>query len=63
VFAQSLDVQPVTVILALLVGSAFGGFWGLMLAIPLAAFLQLLYRDYYLKSRWYTKNHTNKSQP
>jgi predicted PurR-regulated permease PerM len=54
VFSQSLDVQPVTVILALLVGGALGGFWGLMLAIPLAAFLQLLYRDYYLKSSWYT---------
>lgn len=60
VFSQSLDVQPVTVIFALLAGGALGGFWGLMLAIPFAAFLQLLYRDYYLKSDWYTKRRTIK---
>jgi predicted PurR-regulated permease PerM len=62
VFSQSLDVQPVTVIIALLVGGALGGFWGLMLAIPLAAFLQLLYRDYYLKSKWYRQGPGN-AQP
>jgi predicted PurR-regulated permease PerM len=55
VFSQSLDVNPVTIIFALLVGGALGGFWGLMLAIPLAAFLQLLYRDYYLNSKWYRR--------
>ncbi len=63
VFSQSLDVAPVTVIFALLVGGALGGFWGLMLAIPLAAFLQLLYQDYYLKSKWYTNNAKNKPHP
>jgi predicted PurR-regulated permease PerM len=62
VFSQSLDVQPVTVIIALLVGGALSGFWGLMLAIPLAAFLQLLYRDYYLKSKWYRQGPGN-AQP
>jgi predicted PurR-regulated permease PerM len=61
VFSQSLDVNPVTVILALLVGGSLGGFWGLMLAIPLAAFLQLLYRDYYLQSKWY-RSTTNPRQ-
>jgi predicted PurR-regulated permease PerM len=63
VFSQSLDVAPVTVIFALLVGGALGGFWGLMLAIPLAAFIQLLYQDYYLKSKWYTNTSKNKPHP
>jgi predicted PurR-regulated permease PerM len=52
-FSQSLSLQPVTVLIALLVGGALAGFWGLVLAIPLAAFLQLLYSDYYLGSKWY----------
>jgi predicted PurR-regulated permease PerM len=63
VFAQSLAVHPVTVILALLMGGAIAGFWGLMLAIPLAAFLQLLYQDYYLKSSWYENTRSSPSEP
>jgi predicted PurR-regulated permease PerM len=53
VLAQGVAVHPVTVLLALLVGGGLFGFWGILLSIPVAAFLQLIYQDYYLKSKWY----------
>ncbi len=56
--AKSVRVHPVTVLVSLLVGAALLGFWGIILAIPIAAFLQLLYSDYYLKSRWYLRDWT-----
>jgi predicted PurR-regulated permease PerM len=43
----------VTVLVSLLAGGALFGFWGILLAIPIAAFIQLLYNDYYLASDWY----------
>ncbi len=51
--SQTVSLHPVTVLVALLAGSALFGFWGIVLSIPIAAFLQLLYSDYYLKSKWY----------
>ena len=51
--SQGVSVHPVTVLLALVIGSALFGLWGVIPAIPVAAFLQLMYRDYYLKSKWY----------
>lgn len=54
--ARGVSVHPVTVLVSLLVGGALLGFWGLVLSIPIAAFLQLLYTDYYLKSDWYAQD-------
>ncbi len=51
--SQSMQVHPVTVLIALIVGSSLFGFWGILLAIPATAFFQLLYNDYYLTSKWY----------
>lgn len=51
--AQSVSVHPVTILVALLAGGTLFGFWGVLLAIPIAAFLHLVYSDYYLKSKWY----------
>lgn len=51
--SQSISVNPVTVLVSVLAGGALFGFWGILLSIPLAAFLQLLYTDYYLQSDWY----------
>ncbi len=51
--SQSMQVHPVTVLVALIVGSSLFGFWGILLAIPATAFFQLLYNDYYLTSKWY----------
>jgi predicted PurR-regulated permease PerM len=53
VLSQGVSVHPVTVLVSLLVGGALFGFWGILLSIPVAAFLQLIYQDYYLKSKWY----------
>jgi predicted PurR-regulated permease PerM len=54
--SQTVSLHPVTVLLSLLAGGALFGFWGILLSIPIAAFLQLLYSDYYLKSKWYLEN-------
>ncbi len=51
--SQSISVNPVTVLVSVLAGGALLGFWGILLSIPFAAFVQLLYNDYYLKSNWY----------
>jgi predicted PurR-regulated permease PerM len=51
--SQTVSLHPVTVLISLLAGGALFGFWGILLSIPIAAFLQLLYSDYYLKSKWY----------
>ncbi len=53
VLSQGVSVHPVTVLVSLLIGGALFGFWGILLSIPVAAFLQLIYQDYYLKSKWY----------
>ncbi len=54
--SQTVSLHPVTVLISLLAGGALFGFWGIILSIPVAAFLQLLYSDYYLKSQWYLEN-------
>jgi predicted PurR-regulated permease PerM len=54
--SQTVSLHPVTVLVSLLAGGALFGFWGIVLSIPVAAFLQLLYSDYYLKSKWYLEN-------
>lgn len=51
--SQSISVNPVTVLVSLLAGGALFGFWGILFAIPSAAFMQLLFNDYYLQSDWY----------
>lgn len=51
--SKSINLHPLTILLALIVGSSLFGFWGILLAIPITAFLQLLYSDYYLTSKWY----------
>jgi predicted PurR-regulated permease PerM len=52
-FAQSMEVRPVIVLVVLIAGGELFGFWGILLSIPVAAFMQLIYRDYYLTSKWY----------
>lgn len=53
VFSQVIDIDPVTIIVVVLLGSALFGVLGAILAVPVTVFLTLLYRDYYLDSRWY----------
>ena len=53
--SKNVHVHPVVILISLLAGSTLFGFWGILLAVPIAAFLQLLYLDYYKESNWYKK--------
>lgn len=43
--SQSMDMNAVTVLLVVFIGGALGGFYGLLLAIPLAACLKILAQE------------------
>jgi predicted PurR-regulated permease PerM len=40
--SESMDMHPLTVVIAMLIGGSIGGFAGLLLAIPLAAILKVI---------------------
>lgn len=50
ILSRSTDLHPVTVVLAILAGAALFGILGALLAVPVAAFLKLLVRKYWLNS-------------
>ncbi len=54
--SHSIDISPILVISSLLIGGALLGFWGMLIAVPIAAFVNVLIKDYYFPSRWYNKN-------
>ncbi|MCX7601410.1 MAG: AI-2E family transporter [Meiothermus sp.] len=53
ILGQSTSLHPVSVIGAILVGSSLYGLVGALLAVPLLAFLKVLYLEFYLNSRFY----------
>jgi len=53
VFSRVISLDPVTVVLVVLIGASLFGFVGAVLAVPVAAFLKVIYTNYYLDSRWY----------
>ncbi|MDW8480720.1 MAG: AI-2E family transporter [Meiothermus sp.] len=53
IMGRTTSLHPVTGIAAVLIGASLMGLGGALLAVPLAAFLKLLYTDYYLRSRFY----------
>ncbi len=53
VLARATELHPVTVVLAILTGASLAGVWGALLAVPTAAFLRLVFTEYYPKSRFY----------
>ena len=61
-FAQTVEVHPVIVLVVLIAGGELFGFWGILLSIPVAAFMQLIYRDYYLNSKWYLGQDSSKAR-
>lgn len=61
ILSRTIKIDPVTVILAILLGSSLFGLLGAVLAVPVAVFLKLLYRDYYLTSSWYHAEETKKA--
>jgi predicted PurR-regulated permease PerM len=55
IMSRTSEVDPVTVIVAILFGIAFFGLLGAVIAVPLAAFLKVLYTNYYIEGRWYKR--------
>jgi predicted PurR-regulated permease PerM len=43
--SQSMDMHAVTVLIVVFIGGALGGFYGLLLAIPIAACLKILVQE------------------
>lgn len=52
--SQSLDLSVPTVMIVVLIGGAVGGFFGLLLAIPVAACMKILLEEYVLPARMYS---------
>ncbi|CAN5890038.1 AI-2E family transporter [soil metagenome] len=55
VFSKLIALDPVTVIVTILIGAALFGFVGALLAVPVAAFLKVIYASYYIDSAWYKR--------
>ncbi|RDI94755.1 AI-2E family transporter [Meiothermus sp. QL-1] len=53
ILGQATSLHPVSVIAAILIGASLYGFAGALLAVPLVAFLKVLYLEFYQKSRFY----------
>lgn len=53
VLSRTVRLHPTTVVVALLLGLRLGGALGALLAVPLMGFVQLLFTESYLKSRFY----------
>ncbi|MGE0645010.1 MAG: AI-2E family transporter [Nitrospira sp.] len=49
--SQSLDLSGTTVLIVVLIGGAVGGFFGLLLSIPIAACLKILLKEFVLPQR------------
>ena len=55
IFSLTIKLHPVLVLTSILVGASLFGLVGAIIAVPSAAFLTLLYSEYYLNSRWYDR--------
>ena len=53
ILSRSTNLHPVTVILAVIGGFAFGGLLAAVLAVPVVAFLAALFEEHYKPSRFY----------
>ena len=42
---KATDLDPVTIVVAVLAGGAIGGLYGMLLAVPVAACVKILLRD------------------
>ena len=50
VMSKAIGLNPLTILLSVLIGAELAGFWGIIIAIPLAAALGELFRDLWGKS-------------
>ena len=46
IYGRTVEMSPLTVLIAIILGAALGGILGALVAIPVAASLQILIRDY-----------------
>lgn len=53
ILGRATSLHPVSVIAAILVGASLYGLLGALLAVPLTAFLKVIYIEFYLSSRFY----------
>jgi predicted PurR-regulated permease PerM len=53
ILSKSTDLNPISIILAILSGLALGGVVGALLAVPLVALAKLLIRKYWIGSRFH----------
>ncbi len=53
ILSKSTDLNPISIILAILSGLALGGVLGALLAVPLTALVKLLIRKYWLGSKFH----------
>lgn len=53
--SQSLDLSGTTVLIVVLIGGAIGGFFGLLLSIPIAACIKILLMEYVVPQRAMTE--------
>ncbi len=51
VMNRAVDLSPASVIIALMVGGSLAGLVGALLALPLAALLKIIFRDYVVQER------------
>lgn len=56
IFSLTIKLHPVTVLTSIIVGASLFGLFGAIIAVPTAAFLTLLYHEYYLTSPWYERD-------
>lgn len=51
IFAKTVNISPLTVLIAIVLGTYSGGFIGILIAIPVAGCLQIILRDYLAKRK------------
>lgn len=60
IVGDSLGISPVVVIVGLMIGGALAGFIGMLIALPIAAFIKILIDTYVFKKPLPTVNNKNK---
>ncbi len=53
ILARATAIHPLTAIISILLGASLFGILGALAAVPTAAFLKMIYTDYYLESRFH----------
>lgn len=61
IYSRTIALDPITIIVAILFAVTLFGLIGALLAVPVAAFLKLVYLDYYRESRWYHRGERARS--